>query len=107
VALAGPPQFLHYTTSKGGVVSMTKGLARALGEFNINVNAVAPGMTMTEATKSTFANAKEETDRVFTSQILKRQTRPDHISGAVVFLCSQDAEQITGQTLAVNAGEYI
>jgi NAD(P)-dependent dehydrogenase (short-subunit alcohol dehydrogenase family) len=107
VAFAGPPHFLHYTTSKGGVVSLTKGLARALGEFNINVNAVAPGMTMTEATKSTFARAKAETDNVFANQILKRQTRPDHISGAVVFLCSQDAEQITGQTLAINAGEYI
>jgi NAD(P)-dependent dehydrogenase (short-subunit alcohol dehydrogenase family) len=107
VALAGPPQFLHYTTSKGGVVSMTKGLARALGEFNINVNAVAPGMTMTEATRSTLNKMQKETENVFASQILKRQTRPDHISGAVVFLCSQDAEQITGQILAINAGEYI
>jgi 3-oxoacyl-[acyl-carrier protein] reductase len=107
VAFAGPPLFLHYTTSKGGVVSMTKGLARALGEYNINVNAVAPGMTMTEATKSAFTKAKAESDNVFASQILKRQTRPDHISGAVVFLCTQDAEQITGQTLSVNAGEYI
>ena len=52
VALAGVPIFLHYTTSKGGVISMTKGLARALGEYNINVNAVAPGMTWTEATQT-------------------------------------------------------
>jgi NAD(P)-dependent dehydrogenase (short-subunit alcohol dehydrogenase family) len=107
VAFAGPPLFLHYTTSKGGVVSMTKGLARAMGAYNINVNAVAPGMTMTEATQSTFKNVPSESESVFASQILKRQTKPAHISGAVVFLSSDDAEQITGQTLCVNAGEYI
>ncbi|MBN1190187.1 MAG: 3-oxoacyl-ACP reductase FabG [Dehalococcoidales bacterium] len=107
VAFAGPPLFLHYTTSKGGVVSMTKGLARALGQYNINVNAVAPGMTWTEATQSTFEKVAGETERISESQILKRRTTPQHISGAVVFLSSEDAEQITGQTLAVNAGEYI
>jgi 3-oxoacyl-[acyl-carrier protein] reductase len=107
VAFAGPPLFLHYTTSKGGVVSMTKGLARALGEYNINVNAVAPGMTWTEATQSAFKKAASETERVSDSQILKRRTTPQHISGAVVFLCTEDAEQITGQILCVNAGEYI
>jgi NAD(P)-dependent dehydrogenase (short-subunit alcohol dehydrogenase family) len=64
-------------------------------------------MTMTEATQSTFKNVPSESESVFASQILKRQTKPEHISGAVVFLCSDDAEQITGQTLCVNAGEYI
>ncbi len=105
VALAGVPIFLHYTTSKGGVVSMTKGLARALGEFNINVNAVAPGMTWTEATRSALEGGMA--DGIRSGQILKRLTQPQHITGAVVFLASADAEQITGQVLAVNAGEYI
>jgi 3-oxoacyl-[acyl-carrier protein] reductase len=105
VALAGVPVFLHYTTSKGGVISMTKGLARALGEYNINVNAVAPGMTWTEATRT--AMTKELSDAIFSTQILKRVTQPEHITGSVVFLSSADADQITGQVLAVNAGEYI
>jgi 3-oxoacyl-[acyl-carrier protein] reductase len=105
VALAGVPLFLHYTTSKGGVISMTKGLARALGEFNINVNAVAPGMTWTEATQSVLAG--DMADSIFASQVLKRLTKPEHITGSVVFLASADADQITGQILAVNAGEYL
>jgi 3-oxoacyl-[acyl-carrier protein] reductase len=105
VALAGVPMFLHYTTSKGGVISMTKALARALGEFNINVNAVAPGMTWTEATRSTLEG--QAADGILAGQVLKRRTMPEHIPGSVVFLCSADADQITGQTLAVNAGEYL
>jgi NAD(P)-dependent dehydrogenase (short-subunit alcohol dehydrogenase family) len=105
VALAGIPLFLHYTTSKGGVISMTKGLARALGEYNINVNAVAPGMTWTEATRS--AHEGKIADNVLATQILNRRTLPEHIPGSVVFLASNDADQITGQVLAVNAGEYI
>jgi NAD(P)-dependent dehydrogenase (short-subunit alcohol dehydrogenase family) len=105
VALAGIPIFLHYTTSKGGVVSMTKGLARGLGEFNINVNAVAPGMTSTEATQTAFS--PEQIHDIFASQVLKRLTRPEHITGTVVFLSSADADQITGQIIAVNAGEYL
>jgi 3-oxoacyl-[acyl-carrier protein] reductase len=105
VALAGVPIFLHYTTSKGGVISMTKGLARGLGEFNINVNAVAPGMTSTEATQTAFS--KEQINNIFSTQVLKRLTRPEHIAGTVVFLSSADADQITGQIIAVNAGEYL
>ena len=105
VALAGAPIFLHYTTSKGGVISMTKGLARGLGEFNINVNAVAPGMTWTEATRSSLSG--EASEGIFATQVLKRLTQPQHIAGAVVFLSSADADQVTGQTLAVNAGEYL
>jgi NAD(P)-dependent dehydrogenase (short-subunit alcohol dehydrogenase family) len=105
VALAGVPIFLHYTTSKGGVISMTKGLARSLGGYNINVNAVAPGMTWTEATRSALEGAVAE--GIVAGQILKRRTLPEHIPGSVVFLASSDADQITGQVLAVNAGEYI
>jgi 3-oxoacyl-[acyl-carrier protein] reductase len=84
---------------------MTKGLARALGEFNINVNAVAPGMTWTEATRSSLEGRMA--DGILSGQVLKRLTQPEHIAGAVVFLASADADQITGQTLAVNAGEYL
>ena len=105
VALKGVPTFLHYTASKGGVVSMTKALARALGENNINVNAVAPGMTWTEATRTALEG--QMSDGILASQVLKRLTRPEHIAGSVVFLASDDADQITGQILAVNAGEYI
>lgn len=106
VAYAGTPTFLHYTTSKGGVVSMTRGLARALGEYNINVNAIAPGMTWTEATRSALEGGMPD-GAVASNQPLKRANQPYHMTGPVVFLASDDAEQITGQILLVNGGEYI
>jgi NAD(P)-dependent dehydrogenase (short-subunit alcohol dehydrogenase family) len=105
VAYSGSSHFLHYTTSKGGVVSMTRALARGLGEFNINVNAVAPGLAMTESALSMTSPGLME--GVMASQILKRETKPAHVAGSVVFLASEDADQITGQILGVNAGEYL
>jgi len=105
VAFTGVPLFLHYSTSKGGVVTMTRGLARTLGEFNINVNAVAPGLVMTEAMQA--AVSKEESKRVVEAQLIKRSLKPEDIAAAVVFLASDEADMITGQTLAVNAGEYL
>jgi NAD(P)-dependent dehydrogenase (short-subunit alcohol dehydrogenase family) len=105
VAFQGASAFLHYTTSKGGVVSMTRGMARGLGEFNINVNAIAPGLTMTE---SALSMGGPNTSRdIQSGQIIKRPTEPKHIAGPLVFLCSADADQITGEILAVNAGEYL
>jgi NAD(P)-dependent dehydrogenase (short-subunit alcohol dehydrogenase family) len=105
VAFHGSAGFLHYTTSKGGVVSMTRGLARGLGEFNINVNAIAPGLTMTESAL-TMGGPNTARD-IQAGQIIKRPTEPKHIAGPLVFLCSEDADQITGEILAVNAGEYL
>jgi 3-oxoacyl-[acyl-carrier protein] reductase len=104
VAFAGSPVFLQYTTSKGGVVSMTRALARSLGEFNINVNAIAPGLTVTESSQD--VTSSEMFKQVFASLAIKRITKPEHIAGAAVFLASADADQVTGHILAVNAGEY-
>ena len=104
-AFIGTPAFLHYSTSKGGVVTMTRGLARALGDFNINVNAIAPGLVMTEAMQATFS--EEDSKQVLETQLIKRSIKPEDIAGAVVFLASDEADMITGQTLAVNAGEYL
>ena len=102
----GKALFLHYSTSKGAVITLTRGLAEALGDFNINVNAVAPAMVWTEATQSLLSEegAQQEVD---TLQILKKRTRPEDIAGTVVFLSSADADLYTGQTLAVNAGYYL
>jgi NAD(P)-dependent dehydrogenase (short-subunit alcohol dehydrogenase family) len=104
-AFIGVPLFLHYSTSKGGVVTMTRGLARALGDFNINVNAVAPGLVMTEAMQA--ALPEEEFKRVVESQLIKRSLKPEDIAAAVVFLASEEADMITGETLSINAGEYV
>lgn len=100
----GSTHFLHYSTSKGGVMTMTRGLATALGEYNINVNAVAPGVVNTEAMQALHpGGGGDQTDR----QLIKKAIQSEDIAAAVVFLTSDDARMITGQTLAVNAGEYL
>jgi len=101
----GVPSFLHYSTSKGGLMTMTRGLARALGEFNIKVNAVAPGAVMTESTRAMTSEEMEK--KLIDSQLLKRSLQPDDIASAVLFLASDEASMITGQVLAVNGGEYL
>jgi NAD(P)-dependent dehydrogenase (short-subunit alcohol dehydrogenase family) len=104
--LIGVPLFLHYSSSKGGVITMTHGLAAALGDFNINVNAVAPGAVMTEVMQG-VSSEEDGKKHVETKQLIKRSIKPEDIAAAVVFLASDEASMITGQTLAVNAGEYL
>ena len=101
----GAPSFLHYSTSKGGLMTMTRGLATALGDFNINVNAIAPGPVMTESMRVLIS--EEEEKRLVQRQLLKRSLQPEDIASAVVFLASDEASMITGQILAVNGGEYL
>ena len=102
---SGSTHFLHYSTSKGGVITMTRGLATALGEYNINVNAIAPGVVMTEAMQALHPGSTD--NQRLDKQILKRSIQPEDIAAAVVFLASDEASMITGQTLAVNGGEYL
>jgi 3-oxoacyl-[acyl-carrier protein] reductase len=102
---SGSTHFLHYSTSKGGVITMTRGLATALGEFNINVNAIAPGVVMTEAMQALHPGSTD--NQRLDKQILKKSIQPEDIASAVVFLASDEASMITGQTLAVNGGEYL
>jgi 3-oxoacyl-[acyl-carrier protein] reductase len=106
VAFSGLPHFIHYSASKGGVVTLTRGLATALGEFNINVNAVAPGLIMTESMQATYSLEFYQ-EMVATKQLIHKRVEPEDIANAVLFLASDEADKITGQTLAVNAGEYL
>ncbi len=105
-AFTGLPHFLHYSTSKGGVVTMTRGLAATLGEFNINVNAVAPNLVMTEAMQATYSQEFYQ-ELVATAQLIHKSVRPEDVANAVLFLASDEADKITGQILSVNAGEYM
>ncbi len=97
----GNENFLHYVSSKGAVVAMTRSLARELGDYYINVNAIAPGQTMSEA------NLKrgEETDaRSLRVRLLKRRLLPEDLVGTVIYLSSSDSEMMTGQVLLVDGG---
>ncbi|MBN9390050.1 MAG: SDR family oxidoreductase [Chloroflexi bacterium] len=100
-ALWGAPVLLHYVASKGAIIAMTRSLARELGEYNIAINSIAPGLTLTEAT-STVAPGRHKL--YVEGRAIQRQQFPEDVTGAAVFLLSDDADFITGQLLAVNGG---
>ena len=101
----GQPMLLHYVTSKGAVVGFTRALARELGEYNITVNAVAPGFTMTEASLMIVDNAPAGMqEMVANMQAFKRPQQPEDLPGTIVFLSSDDSDFITGQTICVDGG---
>ena len=104
-AFTGSSVFLPYSTSKAGVINMTKTMAKALGAFNINVNCIAPGPVMTETMKVLVKGDAEK--HLLDTQLLKRPIRPEDVAAAVAFMASDEAAMITGQTLAVNGGEYL
>ena len=101
----GVPNYIHYTTSKGGVVGFTRSLARELGDFGIRVNAVAPGFTLSgENEKHMPEEGKAANVRM---RMLKRAQVPDDIVGTIVFLASDASDFITGQTIAVDGGSIV
>lgn len=91
-----------YNQTKWGIVGLTKFLAGQLGQYGITVNCVAPGVTLSEATRKSLTPERIETLRK--ESALKRTLRPEDLTGAVVFFASDDAELVTGQVLCVDAG---
>jgi 3-oxoacyl-[acyl-carrier protein] reductase len=95
---------VNYAASKGGVISITKTLAKELARYNINVNAVAPGFIRTPMTQT----VPEKVVNYLIGQIpLKRMGEPVEIANAIAFLASDMSEYITGQVLSVNGGMYV
>jgi NAD(P)-dependent dehydrogenase (short-subunit alcohol dehydrogenase family) len=101
----GVPEYIHYTTSKGGVVGFTRSLARELGEFGIRVNAVAPGFTLSGQNEANLSTDQQEAN--IRSRMLKRAQVPADVVGTIVFLSSDDSDFITGQTIAVDGGSVV
>jgi NAD(P)-dependent dehydrogenase (short-subunit alcohol dehydrogenase family) len=100
-ALWGAPNLMAYVASKGAVIAMTRSLARELGASNVTVNAVAPGLTLVEATQY----VPEHRHRLYRDQrALERDQMPQDVSGAVVYALSDLSRFVTGQLLAVNGG---
>ena len=98
---SGSPEWAHYVSSKGGMIALTRVMARELGDLGIRVNAIAPGFTLTEASRSVIEDA--ETYGVARGSI-KRSAQPEDIVGSAVFLASRASGFITGQTLIVDGG---
>lgn len=105
-ALHGTPGLLHYVTSKGGVIAMTRALARELGGATITVNAVTPGFTMSEGSKDILrrGGAPEDMDPTLLARAIQRPQQPADLVGAVLFLVSDDAAFVTGQVINVDGG---
>ncbi|MFN3534218.1 MAG: SDR family NAD(P)-dependent oxidoreductase, partial [Desulfatiglandales bacterium] len=103
VFFTGSHGFPHYVASKGAVIGLTRALAAELGPYNICVNAVAPGFLDTEASRTIADVQRYDTSRT----PLGRLGMPEDIVGAVVFLASDAADFITGQTIVVDGGRYM
>jgi len=99
----GYPYLLHYDASKGALLAMTRALAAELGDKNIRVNAIAPGLTMSENVKVRKDVAKAN-EMVVGSRAFKRSQVPEDLVGAVVFFASDHSAFITGQSLVVDGG---
>jgi len=98
----GSPNFLHYVTSKAGVVGFTRSLAREVGEDGIRVNAVAPGLTASGTNEKVTLPGRFE--KAIMGRCLKRQEIPKDLVGSVLFLASSYSDFITGQLINVDGG---
>ncbi|HEY7244470.1 MAG TPA: SDR family oxidoreductase [Xanthobacteraceae bacterium] len=100
-ALWGAPRLLAYVASKGAVIAMTRSMARELGTDGVTVNAVAPGLTVVEATEYVPVDRHA---LYAGGRALNRAQVPDDVCGTVIYLLSDAAAFVTGQLLAVNGG---
>lgn len=99
---SGSGNMPHYTTAKGGIVALTRVMARQLGEWNINVNCMTPGSTMSE--ENITDDVRERREGSVSKRCFRRVETPADIVGTALFLASSDSDFITGQLLVVEGG---
>ena len=104
-ALKGSASRIHYVTSKAAILGFTKTLAREVGPYNINVNCVAPGSTLSEQNPDEEILAFRKSGA--NDRAIKRVENPEDLVGAVAFFASSDSDFITGQTLVVDGGSFM
>lgn len=100
-ALWGAPRLMAYVASKGAVLAMTRSMARELGEHNIRVNAISPGLTLCEATEYV---PEDRHSLYVTGRALQRAQYPDDINGTALYLLSNLSSFVSGQNIPVNGG---
>jgi NAD(P)-dependent dehydrogenase (short-subunit alcohol dehydrogenase family) len=100
----GAPFMLHYVSSKGAIVGMTRALAREVGEDGIRVNCVAPGLTMSARVVANSDYLGAIVSNNVASRCLKREATPDDIIATMLFLASPKSDFLTGQTIVVGGG---
>src|SRR5438067_6316023 len=102
----GVPFLLHYVTSKGAIVALTRALAKELGKDDVLVNCVAPGFTMSAGVEAHPEVVEKLRDVSVSARTLQRDQLPEDVVGAVVFLCGSGSDFITGQTMVIDGGQY-
>ena len=100
----GTPMQLHYVTSKGAIIALSRAMAREVGKDNICINAIAPGLTQSEAVINEGQFSEEHFDANIAGRCIKRAEEPEDLVGTAIFLLSQDSDFITGQVLCVDGG---
>lgn len=101
----GVPLLAHYVSSKGAVTAFTRAVSRELGDYNICVNTIAPGFTLSETVVSDNpGHIAHSRAPAIARRAIKRDEYPQDLLGALVFLACADSDFITGQTIAVDGG---
>ncbi len=103
-AFKGTPGMLHYTATKGAIVSMTRVLAQELGGDMVRVNAISPGYILTEGNLGNRDFLADQADKAIQGRAIKRPGHPADLVGGALFLASDESEFISGQILAIDGG---
>jgi NAD(P)-dependent dehydrogenase (short-subunit alcohol dehydrogenase family) len=105
VAYKGMPQMAHYSTSKAALLGLTRSLSRELGEHNICVNSLAPGLILSDTILANTEHLDRYRAAAVGGRAMKRDAYPRDVIGTVLFLASSpDSDFVTGQTIAVDGG---
>jgi NAD(P)-dependent dehydrogenase (short-subunit alcohol dehydrogenase family) len=104
-AVRGDPRGVHYSSSKAGIVGLTRAMALALAPHDIRVNAIAPGLTDTAQPR--YGNTEEQIAERAREIPLGRIAQPEEIAKVAVFLASSESGWITGELIHVNGGFYM
>lgn len=102
--LRGKFGLANYSASKAGLIGLTKTVAKELGRFNVNVNAVAPGMVETPLIQNLPDDIRKE---AVAETVLNRLAAPHDVGHLIMFLCSEYARHITGEVIKIDGGQYI
>ena len=102
--LKGNPLLLHYVASKSAVLGMTRALAREFGEWNVRVNAISPGLTLSDGILSDGTDRDVQRADIRKQRAIHRDMYPSDVVGAVSFLMGSDSEMFTGQNFVIDGG---